>query len=98
MTSQRQASYQRHLAGRGYLTYYVVVVLIWGAEAVLTKAFLLDVLTPGAMLLHRCFPGRIGFGCYGWGVSLRGWHTSSTTRDCKVRMWSSPVWQRCWGQ
>jgi drug/metabolite transporter (DMT)-like permease len=53
MTSQRQTPYQRNMAGRGYLVYYVVAVLIWGSEAVLTKAFLLDVLTPGAMLLLR---------------------------------------------
>lgn len=47
-----RASFPR-TAGRGYLVYYVLAVLIWGSEAALTKAFLLDVLAPGAMLLLR---------------------------------------------
>lgn len=47
------ATHRRSLAGQGFLVYYVVAVLIWGSEAVLTKAFLLDALTPGAMLALR---------------------------------------------
>jgi drug/metabolite transporter (DMT)-like permease len=53
MTSQRQTSYQRSLTGRGYLVYYMLTVMIWGAEAVLTKMFLSDVLAPGTMLVLR---------------------------------------------
>lgn len=40
-------------AGQGYLAYYVFAVLIWGSEAVLTKAFLSDTLAPGVMLTLR---------------------------------------------
>lgn len=43
----------RRGTGRGYLVYYILAVLIWGSEAALTKAFLLDALAPGAMLLLR---------------------------------------------
>jgi hypothetical protein len=53
VTSHGQTSYQRSLAGRGYLVYYMLAVMIWGAEAVLTKMFLSDVLAPGAMLVLR---------------------------------------------
>jgi drug/metabolite transporter (DMT)-like permease len=53
MTSHGQTSFQRSLAGRGYLVYYMLTVMIWGAEAVLTKMFLSDVLAPGAMLVLR---------------------------------------------
>ncbi len=53
MTSRGHTFQQRGLAGQGYLVYYVLTVVIWGAEAVLTKAFLLDALTPGAMLVLR---------------------------------------------
>lgn len=49
----KPAPRRRGRAGQGYLAYYVVAVLIWGSEAVLTKAFLLDALTPGAMLVWR---------------------------------------------
>jgi len=53
MTSHGQTSYQRGLAGRGFLVYYMLAVTIWGAEAVLTKMFLSDVLAPGVMLVLR---------------------------------------------
>lgn len=53
MIRRGQPLKQRRLAGRGYLVYYGLTVSIWGAEAVLTKLFLSDVLAPGAMLVLR---------------------------------------------
>ena len=38
---------------RTYMVYYAVAILIWGSESVLTKAFLLDLLAPQAMLVLR---------------------------------------------
>ncbi len=41
---------QRSYSSRGYLAYYVAGVLIWGAEAALTKAFLTDALAAAPLL------------------------------------------------